>query len=68
MTAILGPRDPGPEHCWDIGWEGHHRRQAALGLSISPAERLRWLEETMVELRRLVGLARWPRRGGPPPG
>ena len=40
------------------GFEGHRRRQARLGLGLSPAERLRWLEESMEELGRLVGRAR----------
>ncbi|MDE2180335.1 MAG: hypothetical protein KGJ40_05745 [candidate division NC10 bacterium] len=42
----------------DWGFEGHRRRQARLGLGLSPAERLRWLEESMEELRKLVGRAR----------
>lgn len=42
---------------FDRGFEGHRRRQARLGLHLSPAERLRWLEETMDELRRLLGRA-----------
>lgn len=47
---------------FDRGYEGHTRRQACLGLRLTPAERLRWLERTMEELRRLVGRAN---RGGP---
>ena len=43
---------------FDRGFQGHSRRQAKLGLRLSPAERLRWLEETMQELRGLVGRAR----------
>ena len=46
---------------FDRGFDGHRRRQARLGLQLSPAERLRWLEETMEELRHLLGRAR---RGG----
>ena len=44
----------------DLGWdfEGHRRRQARLGLGLSPAERLQWLEESMGELRKLVGRVR----------
>jgi hypothetical protein len=44
----------------DLGWdfEGHRRRQARLGLQLSPVERLRWLEESMEDLRKLVGRAR----------
>ncbi len=41
---------------WDF--EGHRRRQARLGLGLSPAERLRWLEQSMEDLRKLVGRAR----------
>ena len=33
----------------------HHIRQ---GLRLTPAERLRWLEETVAEMRQLQGLAR----------
>ena len=43
---------------FDRGFAGHRRRQARLGLRLSPAERLRWLEQTMDELRGLVGRAR----------
>jgi hypothetical protein len=50
-----GPEDTGE---FDRGFDGHRRRQARLGLQLSPAERLRWLEETMDELRRLLGRAR----------
>lgn len=47
----------------DLGWDfdGHRRRQARLGLWLSPSERLRWLERSMDELRKLVGRARWGR-------
>ncbi|MFV2073137.1 MAG: hypothetical protein ACC742_10865 [Thermoanaerobaculales bacterium] len=59
-----------PDPRW-YGWDraAHERRQARLGLELTPAERLRWLEETMDELRQLVGRARRPRsarRGDPP--
>jgi hypothetical protein len=43
---------------FDRGFEGHSRRQARLGLKLTPAERLRWLEQTMMELRSLEGRAR----------
>lgn len=44
----------------DLNWsfEAHHRRQVRLGLRLSPAQRLRWLEQSMEELRKLVGRAR----------
>jgi hypothetical protein len=43
---------------FDRGFEGHSRRQARLGLSLSPAERLRWLERTTEDMRALRGRAR----------
>jgi len=50
------------EECaFDSGYEGHFRRQARIGLKLTPAQRLRWLEETMEEMRRLLGRA-WNRR------
>ncbi len=52
--------DPGG-YGWDR--ESHDRRQARLGLELSPAERLRWLEEAMDEFGRLVGQARRRREG-----
>jgi hypothetical protein len=51
----------------DRTWEAHRRRQATNGLRLTPAERLRWLEDTMEEMRRWVGRAkdRRPIRGEP---
>ena len=43
---------------FDRGFDGHWRRQVRLGLSLTPIQRLRWLEQTMEELRPLVGRAR----------
>lgn len=55
--------EPLPEiekDAWSFeGTRRHHLRQ---GLLLTPAERLRWLEETVDEMRRLQGLAR---RGRP---
>jgi hypothetical protein len=45
-------------HRWDRGWDEHRLRQAARGLELSPAERLRWLEETLTTMRRWLGRAR----------
>jgi hypothetical protein len=42
---------------WPRGWDEHRRSQAAHGLRLTPAERLRWLEETMATMRRWVGRA-----------
>jgi hypothetical protein len=41
----------------EFGWSrtDHDRRQAALGLELTPAQRLEWLERTVEEMRRLVG-------------
>ena len=46
---------------FDRGFDGHWRRQVRLGLALTPAQRLRWLEQTMEELRPLVGRARLAR-------
>jgi hypothetical protein len=40
------------------GFDGHRRVQARMGLRLTPAERLRWLDEAMDALRRWQGLAR----------
>ena len=50
---------------FDRGFEGHSRRQARLGIKLTPAERLRWLEQTMEELRGLLGRARQGRPNKP---
>jgi hypothetical protein len=55
-TEDRSPRDP--DTGFDRGFDGHARRQARMGLRLTPAERLRWLERTMEELRRLVGRAK----------
>ncbi|MFH1263232.1 MAG: hypothetical protein V1495_07305 [Pseudomonadota bacterium] len=38
---------------WDKGFEGVRQRQAVLGLSLTPAERLEWLFQ-MIQLFRKV--------------
>ena len=40
------------------GYDGHRQAQAGVGLTMTPAERLRWLQETMETLRRWQGRAR----------
>jgi hypothetical protein len=42
---------------FDDGHAGHQRRQARLGLSMTPAERLAWLERKTAEMRGLLGRA-----------
>jgi hypothetical protein len=44
------------ETTWDF--EGTRRHHIRLGLQMTPAERLRWLEDTVEEMRLLQGLAR----------
>ncbi len=41
----------------DWGFEGARRFALELALRMTPAERLGWLEDTMVEMRSLCGLA-----------
>lgn len=50
---------------FDRGWVGHRQRQARLGLGLTPSQRLRWLEQTMEEMRRLLGRARANREKPP---
>lgn len=56
------PEPPNRDRSADplLGWdfEGTRRQNLRLGLKMSPAERLRWLEETVEEMRSLQGLAR----------
>lgn len=47
-----------PEAGFPRGWDGHRRAQAGIGLGMTPAERMRWLQETMETLRRWQGIAR----------
>jgi len=49
---------------WPRGFAEHRQAQAGMGLSMTPAERLRWLEETMATLRRWQGRARGTPAGG----
>jgi len=50
------------EIAWDFEGARHHHRH--LVLQMTPAERLRWLEERVEEMRQLQGLARRGRRIG----
>jgi len=53
---------------WPRGWTEHRSAQArALGERLTPAERLRWLEETMATMRRWVGRAAAQVRSPPSP-
>ena len=50
------------EIAWDF--EGTRRHHLRLGLRMTSAERLRWLEDTVDEMRQLQALARKGRRIG----
>jgi hypothetical protein len=50
-------QDPSDTRAFDGTFEGTRQRQILLGLELEPAERLRWLERTMAELRALKGRA-----------
>lgn len=41
---------------WD--WDAARREQLRAALRMTPAERLEWLENTTLEMRELLGLAR----------
>lgn len=43
---------------FDVGFDGHRRRQAVAGRELTYAQRLQWLEDTLAEMRRLLGRAR----------
>ena len=62
------PRRPHSEsEGFDRGFAEHSLRQARMGLRLTPVERLRWLERTMEELRRLLGRAKQGRPIGKAP-
>ena len=60
--SILKARVPKEEIAWDF--EGTRRHHLRLGMQMTPLERLRWLEETVEEMRKLQGLARRGRTVG----
>ncbi|MEA2561549.1 MAG: hypothetical protein QOH06_3053 [Acidobacteriota bacterium] len=60
MTEPREDRPTRKEDSWDF--EGTRRHHIRLGLRLTPTERLRWLEETVDEMRRLQGLARKGRK------
>jgi hypothetical protein len=62
---MRNPLAPNPADHGEITWdfEGTRRHHIRLGLQMTPAERLLWLEDTVEEMRQLQGLAR---KGRPP--
>ena len=66
MKEQTRPTPPEPdEDTWDF--EGTRRHHIRMGLRLTPAERLRWLEQTVDEMRRLQGRARQGRKIGEAP-
>lgn len=59
-----GEKKPPAEELWTF--EGSRSRVLRMGLEMTPAERLRWLEETVEELLPWVGRARLGRPVEPP--
>ena len=59
------PKAKTNEHSWDF--EGTRRHHIRAGLRLSPLERLRWLEDTVDEMRQLQGLARRRKSTEPKP-
>lgn len=57
MSRRPSPYQSSPSD-WDWDFEGTRRHHLELGLSLTPVQRLRWLEETVEEMRALQGLAR----------
>ena len=55
--------DSDPLAGWDFA--GAEAKHSVAGLAMTPAERLRWLEDTLEELRPLVGAARRPTSNPP---
>jgi len=58
MPNAPKPDRPESERDWDWDFEGTRRHHLEQGLRMTPEERLRWLEETVEEMRSLQGLAR----------
>lgn len=55
------------EGTFDVGFDGNRRRQAIAGRALTHAQRLQWLEDTVAEMRRLLGRARGAARVGDQP-
>ncbi len=46
------------DESWARGYAEHRRRQLRIGLAMTPAERLAWLEKTKATMVRWCGRAR----------
>jgi hypothetical protein len=54
-------RSSEPTGTFDVGFDGHRRRQAIAGRALTYAQRLEWLEASVEEMRRFLGRALPPR-------
>lgn len=68
MNGTTGPKAPAGDQVGSWDFDGARRHHLQQGMRMTPAERLRWLEETVDEMRRLQGLARLGRTVGEPGG
>jgi hypothetical protein len=66
MTTELKRRKPPPYDPETWGFDEARYAAVTEGLRMTPTERLRWLEETMEEMWRIVGTARPARPDGDP--
>ena len=58
------PAGGGPADLRAAAWKAERRRKVRVGLELTPAERLRWLEDALETLRRWCGRARDAVRAG----
>jgi hypothetical protein len=60
MIESSEPAPKAPSEQEEVVWDfaGARRQHILRGLRMTPVERLRWLEETVDEMRRLQGRAR----------
>ncbi|MCP3957813.1 MAG: hypothetical protein GY719_08175 [bacterium] len=63
MASDSAPAEETSRKDFDWGAETERLHQIRVALAMTPAERLRWLETTVAELRPWVGLARTAKRG-----
>ncbi len=63
-TDGVAPDSDGPAHqAWHCAWDDARRRSFTRALALTPAERLRWLEDAIAFAHRAGALPR-PRAAG----
>lgn len=55
---MTSERDAQATDMWEADWEATRRRALTKGLDVTPAERVRWLEEMIVLAHRTGALPR----------